>query len=47
MNVTIYVRGCQGCYIFNITGQTFCIKITSKIYSIVTINIQADLNEKG
>ena len=22
MNVTIYVRGCLGCYIFNITGQT-------------------------
>ena len=21
MNVTIYVRGCLGCYIFNITGQ--------------------------
>ena len=22
MNVTIYVRGYLGCYIFNITGQT-------------------------
>ena len=22
MNVTIYVRGCLGCYIFNIIGQT-------------------------
>ena len=22
MNVTIYVCGCLGCYIFNITGQT-------------------------
>ena len=41
MNVTIYVRGCLGCYIFNISGQTYCIKIPSKIYSIVTRNIQA------
>ena len=22
MKFTIYVRGCLGCYIFNITGQT-------------------------
>ena len=26
--------------IYNITGQTKCDKITSKIYNIVTINIQ-------
>ena len=41
MNVMIYVLGCLGCYIFNITGQTSVSKKTSKIYSIVTIYIQA------